>query len=275
MNRQKVLLTILAGMLVLALAYAFRATPRQTKISAAVARTPAAAVPAKGAHGSATADELRVRLELLTRQDGTSPDFKRNIFHFRQPEPKPLPISPPTPPPAMDTAPTLATEEVQRELARFTFLGFLLKEGVRTIFLSANEEIFVVKKGDRFGNNRRFLVAELTPEKLTIRQDDDPRPIIVPLVEQAPLVEMPGPSPAQEVPGRTVPAQRRRPPLQERISEDLRPAELTEPLEPTEPLDPVNPTEPAESAGEAEPVKDPFAVELNPPPGAAPQRGPQ
>lgn len=286
MNRQKLLLTILAGILLLALGYAFWATPRQERISGGAPRRPAVSAPAEGAKSSAAEDEMRVRLELLTREDGSSPDFKRNIFHLQQPEPKPLPLPPPPPPlppSAGATTAPLATEEVQRELARFTFLGFLLKDGVKTIFLSANEEIFVVKKGDRFGNVRRFLVTELNSEKLTIRQDDDPRPIIVPLVEQAPLMEASGHSPGPDVPSRSIPMRRGGTRLPVYPSAEQRPVELPErpelpiPLEPAQPPEPAQPTEPTETmeqsgpAAQAEPEKDPFAVEFNPPQGAPPQ----
>ena len=45
----------------------------------------------------------------------------------------------------------------------------------------------MVKKGDRFGRNRQFLVSEMTPQRLIVRQGEDPRPIVLSLVEQAPL----------------------------------------------------------------------------------------
>lgn len=281
MNRQKVLLTILAGLFVLALGYAFWATPRQAKISNGDARQAAATAPAGGSPAAAETEEMRVRLELLTRENETTPDYKRNIFHFRLPAPKPLP-PPPPPPPALPRGPSLEAEEVQRELARFTFLGFLLKDGVRTIFLSANEEIFVVKQGDRFGQNNRFRVTDLTPEKLTIQQNGDPRPIVVSLVEQAPLVEAPGYSPIQSVPiqsvpSRSVPSRRRGSLLPTPDSEEQQPVEPLQALEspdaakPPDSIEPADTTAPPESPEAAKPEKDPFAVEFHPPQGAAPQ----
>lgn len=191
MNRQKLLLLILVGILALALGYAFLATPRQERVSGEERRRPAATRPEAAARAAAPGEETRVRLELLVREDEASPGFKRNIFRFWQPAPPPSLPPPPPPPPPPPVAPVEqapAMEETRTELARFTFLGFLLKEGVKTIFLSANDEVFVVKKGDRFGREKRFLVTDLTPELLTIRQNGDPRSITVPLVEQAPLV---------------------------------------------------------------------------------------
>jgi hypothetical protein len=275
MNRQKLLLIILAGLLVLALVYAFWASPRQTRVTEAGPRRPAAPGPEAVAKVSAPEDGNRVHLELLARENDASPDFKRNIFRFWQPPP-PLP-PPPPPPPAIPGGATPVVEEVKAELARFTFLGFLLKDGVRTIFLSSNEEIFVVKEGDRFGKNRRFLVTELTPAVLTIRQNDDPRLITVPLVEQAPLAEVSNMLPSQEPPSRSVSPFRRRsaPPARtDEVLEQTETEEPTIPVAPPEPAEPAEPAEPPKPAGEAVPVKDPFAVELTPPQGVVPNEVP-
>jgi hypothetical protein len=268
MNRQKLLLTILVGIFVLALVYAFWAAPRQAKVAGTGPRRPAAPSPQAVATKPSAEDETRVKLELLARENEASPDFKRNIFRFWQPAPKPLPLPPPPPPPPVPAGEILAPAEIQKELARFTFLGFLLRDGVKTIFLSSSEEIFVVKKGDRFGKNGRFLVTELTPEALTIRQNDDPRPITVPLVEQAPLVEAPIISPSQGPPSRSVPTRRRPFVPSDRTEEDLPQAEPEQPVEPTQP------TQPTQPAGEAVPVKDPFSIELTPPQGVAPSEDP-
>ncbi|NIQ93650.1 MAG: hypothetical protein GWN87_05165 [Desulfuromonadales bacterium] len=77
---------------------------------------------------------------------------------------------------------------MREALERFTFLGFLDKKSKRTVFLASGEEIFLVKKGDRFGEKGRFAVLDITEEELTIRQGDHPRLISITLVEEAPLV---------------------------------------------------------------------------------------
>jgi hypothetical protein len=254
MNRQKQVLALLVGVLILALGYAIWAMPRQTPASGASLRSPATPRPEAAGKGSAPADELRVHLELMVRENEAPPGFKRNIFGFWQPASKPLPASlpvslpPPPPPPAGAGDQTPVLEEVRKELARFTFLGYLLKDGVKTIFLSASEEIFVVTKGDRFGHNKRFLVAELTPERLTIRQNDDPRPITIPLVEQAPLAEAHVLPPGPEFPSRPGPTRPRRLPLAVPTSEDLRPVEPVESAPAGEPLDPAAPGAPVDPA---------------------------
>jgi len=265
MKKQKLLLVILVGIFVLVVAYAFWATPRQQRISGSTQQRPATVSqkPSVKTPGTAPAEETRVHLELLTRKNGTAPDFKRNIFRFWQPPPPPLP--PPPPPPPEPVIETPVTEEVQRELARFTFLGFLLKDGVKKIFLSANEEIFVVKKGDRFGKDNRFLVTELTPQLLTISQNDDARAITVPLVEQTPLTP--------DLPGATISPLRRPPvPGVSRFRRGFSPqsgaVDRQRPAEPVGPsLGEATPFE-QQPAEEAPPLEQPPAEKVAPSPEA-------
>lgn len=211
MNRQRLALAVLVGILILALAYAFWATPRQQRVAAPGGAPSARTRPAPTPRVEAPGDEGRVRLDLLARDEQEFPGFKRDIFRYppvaRPPAPKPPPPAPePVPEPEPEPEPVLEPEpvvpvEVQRELARFTFLGFLQKGGVKTIFLSSGGELFVVKQGDRFGKERAFHVIGLSAELLTIRQGDDPRSINIPLVEQAPLAPAaPAPPAGHDVP---------------------------------------------------------------------------
>ena len=84
------------------------------------------------------------------------------------------------PPPAV-AEPT----PLQREMAKFTFLGFLKKENRKTIFLSNGKEIFLVKKGDKIAG--KYDVTSLTDETLTISSIKDGGEILIPLVENRPL----------------------------------------------------------------------------------------
>jgi len=202
MNRPRLLLIVLVGLLALAVLYAYWTAPRQRRVAERDWQASAAASGRSAvARAPSASEKNRIHLELLAREKEAFPGFKRDIFRFYQPPPKPLPPPPPVaiappPPPVLEEPPM--TFEVQRELARFTFLGFLRKDGQKTIFLSSGDDIFVVKKGDRFGKEKSFVITDLTPEKLTIRQDDDPRPIVISLVEQAPLAVLPGGPSARE-----------------------------------------------------------------------------
>ena len=74
---------------------------------------------------------------------------------------------------------------LQRDLANFTFLGFLKKDNRKTIFLTNGKEIFVVKKGDKIAN--KYDVTSLTDESLTITSLQDSGEIVIPLIENRPL----------------------------------------------------------------------------------------
>jgi hypothetical protein len=242
MNRQRLLLLILLGVLALALAYAFWATPRQQRVPA---DGRPAATPRPGSAPPRQPEETnRLRLELLTREEKEFPGATRDIFRFFgappvEPPPPPPPVEPPPLPPEEPLAEEPVTPEVRQELAQFTFLGYLQKNGIKTVFLSSNGEIFVVKKGNVFGKEKRFQVTGITPEQLTIRQGDDPRPITIPLVEQAPLIpgQPGGRPPAVSIPRRPLPILRGAPapmPEEEEVvpDEEFPPEEVVEEPEP-------------------------------------------
>ena len=129
--------------------------------------------------------------------------FKKNIFApiFRDlsklPPVKPvIPAPPPPPPPPVVTQPTVSP--VERELAQFTFLGFLEKDRKKTIFLAKNKEIFLVKKGERIAG--KYEAVAISDEALTIRVlGGGTTEIIIPLFEnqalKAPPQQLTGPSP--------------------------------------------------------------------------------
>ncbi len=188
MKRKKMVLLVLLGVLLLAVAHAWRSSPRQERVSdrpAVASRTPARQ-PAQAA--SRGGEGLEVRLDLLNRERGRYAGHRRDLFGplYPPPPPPPPPVAPPValPPPPPPPPPPL--EEPRPELARFTFLGFLEKEAAKTVFLQRGEEVFVVRKGDRFGQSGQFLLADLSAEQLVIRQGSDPRPITIPLAEKGP-----------------------------------------------------------------------------------------
>ena len=84
---------------------------------------------------------------------------------------------PPPPPPPPPTAEQIA----DAELAKFGFLGFLKKNGERTVFLSYDKQIMLAKKGATLAS--RFYVADLTDEAITIKEQSTGREIVIPIVE--------------------------------------------------------------------------------------------
>jgi hypothetical protein len=199
-----VLLVVLAGSLV----YSFLHSPKEQRVTvlknppggAATATRKIAPAPAGN-----VGDDTGVHLALLDRELPRFSGFRRNIFSpiFREelklPPFKPLPLPlpprpvvalppPPQPPQPVQVPPTPEQAAAQAdavELAKFTFLGFLKKDGAKTVFLSSNNEIFLAKKGSNLG--QKYLVSDLTDDSLTIKSIVGGRELVIPLVENRAL----------------------------------------------------------------------------------------
>jgi len=195
MNRQR---TILAGLLILfagSLVYSVLRMPKQERIEKLIYQPGMTATPVKSARSS-DADVARVRLDLLERGAGALPGGGRNIFralYDMESKKTLIPLPPPPPPPEKIVAPppvaytpqVIVPTPLQREMATFTFLGFLKKDNKKTIFLSNGKEIFVVKKGDKISG--KYDVTSVTEEALTITSIQSGGEIVIPLVENRPL----------------------------------------------------------------------------------------
>lgn len=196
MNRKPLILAVLLLILALSLGYSFIMTPRQNKVPPlAKGEFRRTATAAKGA-AEGTSGLLRLDTALLDMRPEPFPGVKRNLFRSTSPPPlapPPKVVTEATPQPVIPPPTVVAPPIVQpvetpaRALARFTFLGYLQRGEARSIFLSSAGEIFVVHPGDRFGRRREFQVMTLSATQMVIRQGDDPRDIVVQLVEQAPL----------------------------------------------------------------------------------------
>ena len=194
MKRNRLLLYILLGILGLSLTYCYWAFPRQQRISPQQGRSAASrqGTGKVSVRQSVTpVKDTRLHLELLKVDDGAFPGYKRNIFGSVQPPPPPPP-SKVVPLPAAGTAaaPPPGPIPVQEELAQFNFLGYLEKDGRKTVFLSRDHTLYLVNQGTRFGDQQEFTATELTPERLVIQSAKDDRQIVVPLVENQPLIPL-------------------------------------------------------------------------------------
>ncbi len=192
MNRQRLILAILSAVLVVAVGYGVVRFPRQQVAE----KSPGAVFAGSGVKKKVlSGEETRVSLDLLRKNQVGFKGFKKNIFApiFRDlsklPRVKPVVIAPPPPPPpppppAVAAQPTVSP--LERELAQFTFLGLLEKERKKTVFLSKNKEIFLVKKGDRIAG--KYEATAITDDALTIRLiGGDATEIVVPLVDNQTL----------------------------------------------------------------------------------------
>jgi len=209
MNRQKLALFILLIILVLAVVWSFMSVPRQKKVATlkyAPGKTTApvqTAVPAAkalkpAAPPSAASDERTLRLDLLEREQSGFKGYRRNIFKpifidevalmkLKAVAIKPPPLPPVVaPPPKVEPPPVAQPETLQSTLARFVFLGYLKKDNRKTIFLSKDKDIILVRKGDKFAG--RYEAKTITDQALTIVATDTGEEIIIPLLENQPLV---------------------------------------------------------------------------------------
>lgn len=234
MNRKRALLASLLLLLLLSIGYSIYDSPRQKRVSApqtlpATSRNATAVQKAQPADG----DE-RLRIDLLKPAPRRYSGVNRDLFYGEVPKVvKPLPSTPLPPPvvalpPVVIPQPPIISVETRMELGRYVFLGYLEKAGVKTIFLGSSGEVFVVKKGQRFGKKGEFLIVELTPTLMTVQGRDNPQPITLPLVEKESLTP-----PTEEVlrTGRAVTPSRVLPSTEPFIDEQAAEAPVPAPLE--------------------------------------------
>lgn len=209
MNRQKLILTLLLVALVGSIVYSYLRAPKQETVATLKNRPGAAATVLRKGNAPAAkapaADNSEVHLALLERSMPGFSGFRRNIFSpvFRDekkqaplklppppppvklpPLPQPAASAPPAPPPPPPPPPT-EEELANVELGKFTFLGFLKKNGEKTVFLSKNNEIFLAKKGSKLGP--KFQVTDLGEDAITIKSVAGGRELVIPLLENRAL----------------------------------------------------------------------------------------
>jgi hypothetical protein len=192
MNRKRVILAALLGVLALCVLYAYFATPRLEKIPPKVASpTPRPAAKATVDMKSAEVQK-RINFDSLAYEPQEFPGAKRDIFRFVQP--RPVRIKPPAPvvkTPVVETVePKDLAEPIEATIdpiSTFTFLGFLEKAGEKTVFLSSGGNLFLVKRGESFGINQEFVVDDIFDNTLKVRHTDQDRLMTIPLIEQQKL----------------------------------------------------------------------------------------
>ena len=180
MNRQRFLLAILAGVLVLSLVYAFWATPRQQQAApraAAPAAKPTARagkVPKPKVVTKEQTSTGRLQLQLLEGDNQPFPGSGRDIFRFNSSwTPVPENVAPEVvekPPPPPPPPPPTPEEVLSKDLSAYKVTGSLEKRGVRCLFLTDGKDIFVIKAGEQFGPRKRFIASEITATELVVSE---------------------------------------------------------------------------------------------------------
>lgn len=204
MNRQRLILFVLLILLLVAMVWSYYSFPRAKTVSR-LKYPPGSHLVAEKKRVSTLATNMSqsgvnaLRLYLLESEQSNFKGYRRNIFkpifidELKMMKQKASALKPVLSPaqvqnaaPAQSVLPSVSQPETpQRELARFTFLGFLKKDNRKTIFLAKDKDIILVKKGDTFAG--RYEAASLTDQALTILVTDTGEEIVIPLVESKPL----------------------------------------------------------------------------------------
>lgn len=206
MNRKRLILFILVVGLILAVVRGFMTVPQQKTVSTLKyqpGQTAQAERPRTGtvrAPAGPLGDDKKLRLDLLDAESSGFKGYRRNIFKpvfvdeqkvlkQKASAVKPIALPPPVvlkpvPPPPLQTGTQPA--QPQRDLANFTFLGFLKKDNRKTIFLAKDKDIILVRSGESFGGGK-YEATAITDQALTILVTGSGEEIVIPLIESRPL----------------------------------------------------------------------------------------
>lgn len=202
MNRQRLILFILVILFVIAVIWSYSAIPRPKTVATLTYKPGQQAKPPVATVDKATResdDGTRLKIDLLATDTSGFKGYRRNIFkpvfvdELKVVKQQAVAIKPPPPkgpePPVSATAPAapVIAQPQTAPLARFTFLGFLKKGLVKTIFLSKENDILLVKKGDKVAG--RYVATEITDQALTLTVTDTGDEIVIPLIENRPLAK--------------------------------------------------------------------------------------
>jgi hypothetical protein len=184
--------------------WSFVSFPRQKTVSALkqapgkqVATVRPTSQPVSAVKPAGSGDDRLLRLDLLDQVSAAFKGYRRNIFKpifvddFKLMKQKALaqkpvlipPVAVQAQKPAADAA--AQPETPQAVLAKFTFLGFLKKDNRKTIFLSRDKDIILVRKGDKFAG--KYEATSITDQALTILVTDSGEQIVIPLLENRAL----------------------------------------------------------------------------------------
>lgn len=192
----KRILGFLVPVFIASLIYGYLQMPQQKRISAQEERKVPSQTIKKGLtdKSGGTAGNYegypRLRNDLLERKSEPYPGVRRDLFfaafaaerHSSEEEaivpPEKLPeviIPPPVvevvevqPPPPPPPSPQ---ELARKELSLYKFIGFFKKGIKQTIFLSSGDEIFLLRKGDYLGRDRKYYVLDISDTTLELRKE--------------------------------------------------------------------------------------------------------
>jgi len=159
-KKQQVSLMVLIAVMVLINAYRFMTAENPMTAPLVYARGAVASSRVRQGLLSQAEQADPLTVFLLQRKE-TYPGVARDIFRMENVVDKPKrEIVPQTPPPPPAPTPQeLAADAARAELSKFRFLGYLTEKD-STLFLSKDNELFIVKKGDIIQKNYKVKEAK-------------------------------------------------------------------------------------------------------------------
>lgn len=201
MNRQRLILFVLAILFCAVSIWSYSAMPRLKSVDTLKSRpvkTLKAASQPSALHVREADDGTKLKLDLLEAESSQFKGYRRNIFaplfvdEVKVAKQARQQIAAVKQPAAKTSVPASATADQQvvimpetAPLARFTFLGFLKKGTAKTIFLAKEKDILLVKIGDKVAG--RYEATDISDEALTLTVTDTGDEIVIPLIENRPL----------------------------------------------------------------------------------------
>jgi hypothetical protein len=212
MNRNRIILAALLGILALCLIYAYLATPRLEKAPPRTAKQPARSEAKVSSTVANTSG--RIDFDFMKVEPRKFSGAKRDIFSYGRRRPVRSSISTrPAPKPEIqpkvvmpESSKRVSVAMVNQALSQFTFLGFMEKAGEKTVFLSSSGSLFLVKRGEKFGVDKELLVVDINDNLLKVQHADRKGLIEIPLIEKQKL-RASASSPAQMAPVEVQPKQ--------------------------------------------------------------------
>lgn len=193
MNRQRLILFILVILFAIVTLWSYSAIPRPKTVTTLTytsgQRAKPASVTTPKAARNVEDNGTQLKIGLLEAEATGFKGYHRNLFKpVFDDELKTVKQMSAIKWPQVLSSPPVLPLIIQPEaapLARFTFLGFLKKGSVKTIFLARDTDILLVKKGDTIID--RYEATDISDQALTLTVTDTGDKIVIPLVENQPL----------------------------------------------------------------------------------------
>jgi hypothetical protein len=135
---------------------------------------------------TSSATDFLVRTDILNKPAFKNKKVKRDLFYLKGQVKNSGEVEGEKPP-IVEQVPdeSIPKHRAEIDLPQYSFFGSLTKDGIRTIFLSKGNDIYLVKKGKKVDNN--YLVCSIGTDIMTLLLQNTNEEISVGLQENTPL----------------------------------------------------------------------------------------